>query len=105
MSKKTIFENDVDTNVGLDDKIEEPRLYKVVLLNDDYTTMDFVTEILMIIFHKTKDDAVKIMLDVHNKGKGIVGIYSYDIAVTKIKQTEEMAIKNGFPLKAELEEE
>ena len=84
---------------------KRPNLYRVYLLNDNYTTMDFVVEILVHIFHKPHEDAKKIMLDVHKKGRGIVGVYTYDIALTKILQVEDTANQNGFPLKAGMEEE
>jgi ATP-dependent Clp protease adaptor protein ClpS len=85
--------------------VRRPKLYRIILLNDDYTTMEFVIEILMGIFHKNATEATKIMLDVHEKGKGIVGIYTYDIALTKVIQVEEAARANEFPLKAIMEEE
>lgn len=85
--------------------IKKPKMYKVILLNDDYTSMDFVVEIIITLFHKTASEATKIMIDVHEKGKGIVGIYTYDIAITKISQVEKMARANEFPLKAIIEEE
>lgn len=88
-----------------DTRSQRPNLYRVYLLNDNYTTMDFVVEILVQIFHKPREEAKKIMLDVHKKGRGIVGIYTYDIALTKILQVEETANQNGFPLKAGMEEE
>jgi len=80
-------------------------MYKVVLHNDDYTTMDFVVEVLIIVFHKNVADATKIMLDVHKKGKGIVGFYTQDIAITKVKEVEQLAREREFPLKASIEEE
>jgi len=80
------------------EKFKEPEQYKVVLLNDHFTTMDFVVVILMDIFHKSIEDANKIMLDVHKKGRGIVGIYTWDIAVTKSEQVHEAAKANEFPL-------
>lgn len=86
-------------------KLQRPKLYRVVLNNDDYTTMEFVVDVLATIFHKTPTEATKIMMDVHQKGKGIVGVYSYDIALTKTLQVEEMAEKEGFPLKTTIEEE
>ncbi len=86
-------------------ELKKPKLYRVILLNDDYTTMDFVIEVLVAIFHKNITEATKIMLDVHQKGKGIVGLYTYDIASTKVAQVEDMAEKSGFPLKAVMEEE
>ncbi|MCD2345944.1 ATP-dependent Clp protease adaptor ClpS [Clostridium guangxiense] len=81
------------------DEIKKPRMYKVIIYNDDYTTMDFVVEVLVSIFSKNVPEAVKIMFSVHKKGSGVAGIYSYDIAATKIKQTQNMASKNGYPLK------
>lgn len=81
----------------------EPDEYRVILLNDDYTTMEFVVTVLMAVFHKSLMDAQKIMLDVHRKGRGIVGVYTYDIAVTKINQVHEVAKQNGFPLKCIME--
>ena len=85
------------------EKNKEPEEFKVILLNDDYTTMEFVVEILMNIFHKGVDDAFKIMLDVHKKGKGIVGVYTWDIAVTKTEQVHDQASANQFPLKCVIE--
>jgi len=80
------------------EKFKEPEQYKVVLLNDHFTTMDFVVDILMDIFHKSMEDANKIMLDVHKKGRGIVGIYTWDIAVTKSEQVHAAAKAKEFPL-------
>ncbi len=82
----------------------EPKLYKVLIHNDNYTTMDFVVEILVEIFHKVPSEATKIMLEVHYKGIGVVGVYPYDIAVTKINQVHEKAKEREFPLKCSLEE-
>lgn len=84
--------------------LEEPRMFRVILHNDHYTTMDFVVEVLMQVFHKTAAEAVKIMLDVHRKGAGVCGIYVYDIAVTKVSQVLRMAKKREFPLKCSYEE-
>jgi len=86
-----------------DDKVKEPDQFKVILLNDHYTTMEFVVEILMTIFHKSIEDASKIMLDVHKKGKGVVGVYTWDIAVTKTDQVHSAAKANNFPLKCVIE--
>jgi len=80
------------------EKYKEPEQFKVILLNDHYTTMDFVVEVLMVIFHKNIEEANKIMLDVHQKGKGIVGVYTWDIAVTKTEQVHAAAQANEFPL-------
>ena len=80
------------------EKIKEPEQFKVILLNDHYTTMDFVVEVLMVIFHKNIEDASKIMMDVHEKGRGIVGVYTWDIAMTKVEQVHAAAASNQFPL-------
>ena len=87
----------------IDDQVREPEQFKVILLNDHYTTMDFVVEILMEIFHKSIEDASRIMLDVHKKGKGLVGIYTWDIAITKTEQVHFAAKENNFPLKCIVE--
>lgn len=87
-----------------DQEIREPKHYRVILCNDDYTTMDFVIEILIVVFHKPAAEATRIMLDVHKKGKGLCGIYTYDIATTKIDQVHQLARKREFPLRCALEE-
>ena len=87
-----------------DIKIKEPSLYNIILLNDNYTTMEFVTKVLQTIFHKNIEEANRIMLDVHNKGRGIVGKYTYDTAITKTQQVERVAKDNQFPLKTIVEE-
>ena len=75
----------------------------MILLNDNYTTMEFVVEVLMVIFHKNSGDANKIMLDVHKKGKGTVGLYPWDIAATKVEQVHIAARENQFPLRCIVE--
>lgn len=85
-------------------KGKEPRLYRVLVHNDHYTTMDFVIEMLMRIFDKSEADAVKIMLDTHHRGYGICGIYTLDLAVTKVSQVHRIARMRGFPLKCSYEE-
>ncbi|PIE60522.1 MAG: ATP-dependent Clp protease adapter ClpS [Desulfobulbus propionicus] len=89
------------------DRVEEqePPQYKVLLHNDDYTTMDFVVMILKTIFHKDEAEATKIMLDVHNKGIGVAGIYSREIGETKVARVHRLAKKNHFPLKCSLEKD
>jgi len=84
--------------------VREPEQYKVILLNDDYTSMDFVVEVLMSIFHKTYQEAERIMLDVHRKDRGVCGVYPYEIAETKIMQVSRLAREHGYPLKATMEE-
>ena len=85
-------------------KIKKPKNYKVIMHNDDYTTMEFVIKILVNIFNKSFIDAEKIMLDVHKKGRGVAGIYSYDIAITKVATAMSMAKSEGFPFKLTTEE-
>jgi len=84
-------------------KLKAPEDYRVILLNDDYTTMEFVVEVLVVIFHKKVEDANKIMMDVHRKGKGIVGQYPWDIAATKAEQVHAAARENEFPLRCIVE--
>ncbi|GAD17908.1 ATP-dependent Clp protease adaptor ClpS [Helicobacter fennelliae] len=79
--------------------LQTPKMARVVLLNDNYTTMDFVIEILQTIFAKSHNEAVKITLDVHKTGRGTCGIYPYDIAEIKIQETINAAQKAQFPLK------
>jgi len=85
------------------EKVKEPDEYRVILLNDHYTSMDFVVEVLMVIFHKDLENANRIMLDVHRKGKGLVGLYSWDIAATKMEQVHTAARINEFPLRCIVE--
>lgn len=96
-----------DLEVGLQEKIEleEPKKYKVILLNDDYSTMDFVIDVLMNIFKKSLEEATKIMLNVHNSGRGVCGLYTHEIASTKCAQVKQRAREKGFPLKAIMEAE
>jgi ATP-dependent Clp protease adaptor protein ClpS len=85
-------------------EIEEPTKYKVLLHNDDYTTTDFVVDVLIGIFHKNTTEAEVIMMEVHKKGKSVCGIYTYEIAETKVYQVKELAKSSGFPLLATMEE-
>ena len=85
-------------------EVKEPKLYKVIVHNDDYTTMDFVVWVIMDVFHKPAAESTKIMLEVHNNGSGIAGIYTLDIAVTKISRVHELAKANGYPLRCSTEE-
>ncbi|MEW6709094.1 MAG: ATP-dependent Clp protease adapter ClpS [Candidatus Riflebacteria bacterium] len=86
-------------------KTTKPPMYKVYLLNDDYTTMEFVVEVLERVFGKGKVEATQIMLHVHRNGKGLAGVYARDIAETKISQVHNLARDNGFPLKCDMEKE
>jgi ATP-dependent Clp protease adaptor protein ClpS len=84
-------------------KTKEPELFQVVLLNDDYTTMEFVVEVLESIFNKPPAEAFRIMMHVHTQGKGMCGVYPFEIAETKVATVHERARANGFPLKATME--
>lgn len=84
-------------------KIKEPPSYAVILHNDDYTTMEFVVEILSRFFRKTGEQAVQIMLQVHEQGKGVAGIYHHEIAETKVAQVHSYARDKGFPLLCTIE--
>jgi ATP-dependent Clp protease adaptor protein ClpS len=86
-------------------EVKEPPQYKVLLLNDDYTTMDFVVEVLRFVFHKSMMDATQIMLNVHHNGVGLCGIYPFEVAETKVNTVEALARERGFPLKCTIERE
>jgi len=101
--RESRFDEDVETITRQETK--KPSLYKVFLLNDDYTTMDFVVHILETIFHKPPAEATQIMLHVHRNGIGLCGVFTRDIAETKVVTVHEIARKNEFPLKAIMEEE
>lgn len=86
------------------DQLKEPALYKVILLNDDYTTMDFVVSVLETVFYKTPAEAYRIMMHVHTQGKGLCGVYPFEVAETKVDIVHDLARQSGFPLRASLEE-
>jgi ATP-dependent Clp protease adaptor protein ClpS len=92
------------TDLAEKTRLQAPRLYRVMLLNDDYTTMDFVVKVIVAVFHRSASEATRIMLDVHRKGRGVVGTYTRDIAMTKVAQVHELARENEFPLRATAEE-
>ena len=84
---------------------KKPSMYKVILLNDDYTPMDFVINVLKKFFTRTESEATQIMLNVHNQGRGIAGVYAYEIAETKAYQVQNYAKLREFPLKCIIEKE
>ena len=88
-----------------EEKTEEPPLFKVLLHNDDYTTMDFVVEILESVFNKAPAEAYRIMMAVHTQGQGLCGVYPFEVAETKIATVVELARGQGFPLRATMEPE
>ena len=96
--KETVFQKNSQ-------ELQEPCRYKVLLLNDDYTTMDFVVMVLMVVFRRSLEESQKIMFNVHKNGKGLCGIYAFEVAETKAVQVGAMAEQHKFPLKCSLEEE
>ena len=102
-ANKTDQQNEVLIEKSTKKKLKKQSLYKVVLLNDDFTPMDFVDYLLKTYFHKNHNEANKIMLEIHNKGSGICGIFTYDIAETKILKVVNTSRNNGFPLLCTLE--
>jgi ATP-dependent Clp protease adaptor protein ClpS len=82
---------------------QEPPMYQVLLHNDDYTTMNFVVDLLMAVFNKSIQEATQIMLNIHQSGIGICGIYTYEVAETKVETVHQLARERGFPLKSSFE--
>jgi ATP-dependent Clp protease adaptor protein ClpS len=85
-------------------KLKKPKMYKVLLHNDDYTTMEFVVYVLQSIFHRSETDAVQIMLHVHKHGIGVAGVYTYEVAETRAARVEVLARQHEYPLRCSLEE-
>ena len=96
-----------DGELSLDErpKVERPRRYLVVLHNDDYTTMEFVVLVLEKFFSKSREEATQIMLHVHRRGVGVCGVFTYEVAETKVTQVTEYARRNQHPLRCTLEKE
>ena len=86
-------------------KTERPPLYKVMLLNDDYTPMEFVVHVLKAFFQMDTDQATRVMIHVHQKGVGVCGIFTYEVAETKVTQVMDFALKNQHPLQCTLEKD
>ncbi len=95
----------VVTETRKKEKLQKPQLYKVLFHNDNYTTMEFVVAVLREVFLKSESDAVAIMLSIHKTGFGVAGVYTYEIAETKIRTTEKLAQEHEFPLKLSMEPE
>ena len=87
------------------EETDEPPMYRVMLLNDNYTTMEFVVEVLRTVFLKPLEEATRIMLNVHRAGVGICGVYPYEVAETKVESVHSLAEDHGFPLKCVMEKE
>ena len=83
---------------------QHPKLYNVILLNDDYTTMEFVMQILETLFQKPPAEAYQVMMHVHRNGRGLAGVYTYEVAETKAEKVASLASDAGFPLRATIEE-
>jgi ATP-dependent Clp protease adaptor protein ClpS len=95
----------VATQTRKKEQLKKPPLYKVLFHNDNYTTMEFVIFVLRSIFHKSEADAVAIMLAVHQNGFGVAGVYTRDLAETKVNRTHQLARENEYPLKLTMEPE
>jgi len=93
------------TGAEVKDRLEKPRMFRVLLHNDDYTTMEFVVQVLMEVFHKTMPEATRVMLAVHRSGRGVAGIYTREVAETKADLAIDRARAAGFPLLATTEPE
>ncbi len=100
---KPKYEEDVEVKTRR--KTEKPSFYRILILNDDYTTMDFVVHVLEHVFHKSTADAMQIMLHVHKNGSGVAGVYTREIAETKVAAVHDLARKSQFPLKCTMEKE
>jgi ATP-dependent Clp protease adaptor protein ClpS len=86
-------------------KLKRPDMYRIVLLNDDYTPREFVVWVLIKVFHKNEEEGTRIMLEAHTRGKSIIGVYTYDIARTKVMQVDDLAKQHEHPLKCDMEVE
>ena len=93
------------TESRTEQELEKPRMWRVLLHNDDYTTQDFVVWVLETIFHKPQGEAVAIMMSVHRSGLGVAGIFTHDVAETKVKTTQQLAEEHEFPLLVTMEPE
>lgn len=102
-----LYETDQESQTTTEKRAEvkKPSLYKVFLINDDFTPMEFVVFLLETIFHKSSEEATRLMLDVHTKGQGLCGVYTYDIARTKVFQVKELARKEEHPLECIMEQD
>jgi len=101
--QKQHFEENNELDFALE--LDEPKMFRVLLHNDDYTSMDFVVDVLIRIFHKTHAQAEQIMLQIHEKNKAVCGVYTFEIAQTKAEQVKQLAKQSEFPLLATIEED
>lgn len=100
-----IPENESEGSLDLMDRVDTPKMYKVILLNDDFTPMDFVVLVLRRFFSKSEEQATSVMLDVHKKGAGVAGVFTLELAEMKTMQVNQFARMNQHPLKCTLEQE
>ncbi|NDV23430.1 ATP-dependent Clp protease adapter ClpS [Desulfovibrio sp. JC022] len=98
------YKENFESDVLLEDELKEPRKFRVLLHNDDYTSMEFVVAVLMQIFRKTEEESTKIMLKVHNDGVGVCGVYTAEVAETRVEMVRQLAQQAGYPLKCTIEE-
>jgi ATP-dependent Clp protease adaptor protein ClpS len=105
MSTRPGADESILTESRSEQKLERPRMWRVLLHNDDYTTQDFVVWVLETIFHKPRGEAFAIMMSVHRSGMGIAGVYTHDVAETKLKATRQLAEEHEFPLLVTMEPE
>ena len=104
MSDRPFEDNDSGVVTESEQKVKLPAMFKVLLHNDDYTTMEFVVQVLQSVFHKSAADATQIMLHVHRNGIGVAGVYTREVAETKVTVVDAMAREHEFPLKCSVEE-
>ena len=105
MSQNYNADPSIEAGVIVENELKEPDMYRVLLHNDDYTQMDFVVQVLMEIFRKSNEEAVAIMMSVHNSGSGVCGVYSREIAEFRVAQVERRAKDAGFPLLCTMEKD
>lgn len=105
MAERFDTDEGVITRTRSEKKLQKPRMYRVLLHNDDYTTREFVVEVLKGVFHRSESEAIRIMLHVHNNGMGVAGVYTREIAETKVRTVESLARRYEFPLKLSMEPE
>ncbi len=105
MGRKHVSVSETEESVKTKQTVVEPPLYRVLIHNDDYTAMDFVVDVLMMVFKKSDAEANHIMLNVHRKGVGICGVYTHEVAETKVETVRSLAAENGYPLKCTMEKE
>jgi ATP-dependent Clp protease adaptor protein ClpS len=98
-------EPEVATDTRPERRLKRPRMYKVILHNDDYTTMEFVVFVLQGVFHRSEAEATQIMLHVHKHGLGVAGVYTREVAESRIAQVDALARANEFPLRCSMEED